>query len=251
MNVIDLIAKSLPDLLAQIDGKEIEIPGGQKTLQVKDAEIHTIEVGWRHKILDIISDPNLAYILLMLGFYGLLFELYNPGAILPGIVGVISLILAFYSLHTLPVNYAGLALIIFSIILFIAEMKVQSHGLLAAGGVISLALGSVMLIDTEPSFEFVKLSWIVIVPTVLLTTLFFLFAIGMGVRAQRRKPTTGIEGLVGEIGAAMDTLNPSGQVRVHGEIWNAETTGEKIARGARIRILEVHDLKVRVTKAGE
>jgi membrane-bound serine protease (ClpP class) len=246
--VVDIVAKNVDDLLAQINGKQVETPSGKKTLDVKDAEIRTIPMGWRHKILDILSDPNIAYILLMLGFYGLLFELYNPGAILPGIVGVISIVLAFYSLHTLPVNYAGLALIIFSIILFVAELKVQSHGMLAAGGILSLILGSMMLIDTEPSFEFVRLSWAVILPTIIFTAGFFLFAIGMGIRAQRRKPTTGREALVGEIGVAIDTLNPTGQVRIHGEIWNAEAEGGKIQNGKRIKVLKVVNLKLKVTK---
>ena len=246
--VIDYVAKNIADLLEQIDGKQIETPAGKKDLAVKGAEIRTIPMGWRHKILNILSDPNIAYILLMLGFYGLLFELYNPGSILPGIVGVISIVLAFYSLHTLPVNYAGLALIIFAIILFVAELKVQSHGLLAAGGIISLLLGSIMLIDTEPSFEFVRLSWSVIIPTVGLTAGFFLFAIGMGIRAQRRKPTTGREALVGEVGVAIDTLNPTGQVMVHGEIWNAESEGGKIPSGRRIKVLKVENLIMKVTK---
>jgi membrane-bound serine protease (ClpP class) len=246
--VVDLVAKDISDLLAQINGRQVETPSGKKTLDVKDAEIRTIPMGWRHKILDILSDPNIAYILLMLGFYGLLFELYNPGAILPGIVGVISIVLAFYSLHTLPVNYAGLALIVFAIVLFVAELKVQSHGMLAAGGILSLILGSMMLIDTEPSFEFVRLSWAVILPTVIFTAGFFLFAIGMGLRAQRRKPTTGREALVGEIGVTIDTLNPVGQVRIHGEIWNAESDGGRIPSGKRVKVLKVENLKLKVTK---
>jgi membrane-bound serine protease (ClpP class) len=246
--VIDVIAKNVDDLLSQIDGKQIETASGTKTLEVKDAVIRTIPMGWRHEVLNILSDPNIAYILLMLGFYGLLFELYNPGSILPGIVGVISIVLAFYSLHTLPVNYAGLALIVFSIVLFVAELKVQSHGMLAAGGILSLILGSMMLFDTEPSFEFVRLSWAVILPTVLFTAAFFLFAIGMGIRAQRRKPTTGREALVGEVGVAIETLNPSGQVRIHGEIWNAEADGAKIQSGKHIKVLKVENLKLKVTK---
>jgi membrane-bound serine protease (ClpP class) len=249
--VIDVIAKNVDDLLSQIDGKQIETASGTKTLEVKGAEIRTIPMGWRHEVLNILSDPNIAYILLMLGFYGLLFELYNPGAILPGIVGVISIVLAFYSLHTLPVNYAGLALIVFSIILFVAELKVQSHGMLAAGGILSLILGSMMLFDTEPSFEFVRLSWAVILPTVLFTAAFFLFAIGMGIRAQRRKPTTGREALVGEVGVAIETLNPSGQVRIHGEIWNAEADNAKIQSGKHIKVLKVENLKLKVTKLGD
>lgn len=250
-NVIDYVAKSLDDLLNQMDGLEIETNAGKKKLSLANAEIKVYEVGWRHKILDILSDPNIAYLLLMLGFYGLLFELYNPGSILPGIVGVISIVLAFYSLHTLPVNYAGLALIIFSIILFIAEIKVQSHGLLAAGGIISLLLGSMMLIDTAPSFEFVKLSWTVILPTVAFTAAFFLFAIGMGIKAQRRKATTGKEGLIGEIGVSISTLNPSGRVRMHGEIWNAEGEGEKIPSGTKVKVISVQDLKMIVRKVKE
>jgi membrane-bound serine protease (ClpP class) len=246
--VIDVIAKNVDDLLSQINGKQIETASGTKTLEVKDAVIRTIPMGWRHEVLNILSDPNIAYILLMLGFYGLLFELYNPGSILPGIVGVISIVLAFYSLHTLPVNYAGLALIVFSIILFVAELKVQSHGMLAAGGILSLILGSMMLFDTEPSFEFVRLSWAVILPTVLFTAAFFLFAIGMGIRAQRKKPTTGREALVGEVGVAIETLNPSGQVRIHGEIWNAEADGTKIQSGKHVKVLKVENLRLKVTR---
>jgi membrane-bound serine protease (ClpP class) len=249
--VVDYVAKSVDDLLRQIDGKEVDLPSGKKLLAVKDAEVRILESGWRHRILEILSDPNIAYILLMLGFYGLLFELYNPGSILPGIVGVISIILAFYSLHTLPVNYAGLALIVFALILFIAEIKVQSHGLLAGGGILSLALGSVMLIDTEPSYEFVRLSWSVIIPTVVLTAGFFLFAIGMGIRAQRRKPTTGREALLGEVGVAIDTLNPDGQVKIHGEIWNARSVSGKIHSGKRVKVLGVENLRLTVTKADE
>ncbi len=168
---------------------------------------------------------------------------------MPGVVGVISIILAFYSLHTLPVNYAGLALIIVGIVLFLLEIKIASYGLLTVGGVISLFLGSIMLIDTESSLEFVAVSWSVIIPAVVCTALFFLFAVGMGIRAQRRKPVTGVEGLVGEIGTALTDLapegqarraepdgsprqvprpGPQGQIRVHGEIWTAVAESEKI-----------------------
>src|SRR3954466_5334935 len=147
------------------------------------------------KILNIISDPNIAYLLMMLGFFGILFELFNPGAILPGIVGVIALILAFYSMHTLPVNYAGLALIVFAIILFLLEVKIMSHGMLAIGGVFSLLMGSLMLIHTNSTLEFASISRSVIITTTIITALFFLFVIGMGLKAQRAKPITGIEGM--------------------------------------------------------
>lgn len=246
--VIDYVANNVEDLLKQVDGKEVETIAGKKTLAVKDAEVRHIPTGWRYDLLNILSDPNIAYILLMLGFYGLLFELYNPGSIFPGVVGGICIILALYSLHTLPVNYAGLALIILAIILFIAELKVQSHGLLGLGAVISLILGSIMLIETEPSFEFVRLSLSVVIPTVALTAGFFLFMIGMGIRAQLRKPTTGREGLVGEIGLSLDTLNPTGQVRVQGEIWNAEAEGDSIPAGTPVKVLKVEHLKIKVVK---
>src|SRR5687768_17020473 len=157
-SAIDIIAKSETELLAKIDGKMVELGSGTKTLHTASAIVKEQKMSVWEKILDIISDPNIAYILFLLGSYGLMFELYNPGAILPGIVGVISLILALYSMHTLPINYAGLALIIFAVILFLLEIKVVSHGLLAIGGVISLFLGSMMLIKSNSSLEMVKIS---------------------------------------------------------------------------------------------
>lgn len=244
--VIDLIAKDVPELLAKIDSTVVELPSGPVTLRTKNATIEQIDMGWSERLLDILSDPNIAYILLMMGVYGVLFELYNPGTILPGVVGVISLILAFYSLHTLPVNYAGLALIIFAIILFIAEIKVVSHGLLTVAGVISLLLGSVMLIRSESALEFVEISWSIILSTVALTVIFFMFVIGFGIKAQMRKPTTGMEGLVSEIGEAISPLNPTGHVRVHGEMWNAESVGGKIAKGEKVKVVAVENLTLRV-----
>jgi membrane-bound serine protease (ClpP class) len=206
-------------------------------------------MGFTVKVLDILSDPNIAYILMLLGIYGIIFELYNPGSILPGVVGVISLILAFYSMHTLPINYAGLGLILFAIILFIAEVKVTSHGLLAVGGVISLILGSMMLIRSESALEFVQISWSVILTSAAVTLLFFLFVVGFGVRALRSKPSTGREGLVGELGSSLTPLSPEGRVRVHGEIWDAVSVSGKISRDTRVRVVAVDDLKLRVEKA--
>ncbi|HEY4612160.1 MAG TPA: nodulation protein NfeD [Bacteroidota bacterium] len=245
-HVIDFVAKDLQELLTKADSTVIEVASGTVTLNTKNATIEQIEMGWSERLLDILSDPNIAYILFMLGVYGLLFELYNPGAILPGVVGVISLILAFYSLHTLPVNYAGVALILFAVILFIAEIKIVSHGLLSVGGVISLLLGSMMLIRSESALEFVEISWSLILATVALTVIFFMFVIGFGLKAQTRKPTTGKEGLMGELGEAITVLNPTGQVRVHGEIWNAESAKGKIAKGEKVKVIAVENLKLRV-----
>lgn len=247
--VIDTIAANVNDLLEKIHGKSVETTSGKHTLNTKEAEIVSVEMTFQQKILGILSDPNIAYILFMLGVYGLLFELYNPGSILPGIVGVISLILAFYSLHTLPINYAGLALIIFSIILFILEIKVVSHGLLTIGGVISLVLGSLMLIKTGSTLDFVEISWQVIASVVTVTVVFFLFAIGLGIKAQRRQPTTGAEGIIGEVGETISDLDPKGQVRVHGEIWFAESLDGTIGAGTRISVAEVSNLKLKVKKA--
>lgn len=245
-NVIDYIARDLDSLLIIIDGKQVETQSGLRIIHSKGAIVKKLEMGTSEKILDILSDPNIAYILLMLGMYGILFELYNPGSILPGVVGVISLILAFYSLHTLPINYAGLALIIFGIILFIAEIKIISHGMLAIGGTISLLLGSMMLIRSESALEFVELSWNVIITVVGFTVVFFVFIIGLGLKAQRLKPATGIEGLVGEIGETITALNPAGKVMIHGEIWNASSRSEKINKGEKVRIVEVHNLMLHV-----
>ena len=247
-NVIDLVAKNLTELLDAIDGKTVELTTGPVVLHTRGAEVERIEMGWSEKILDILSDPNIAYILFMLGVYGLLFELYNPGSILPGVVGVISLILAFYSLHTLPINYAGLALIIFAIILFIAEIKVTSYGLLTVSGVISLLLGSIMLIRSDSSLEFIEISWSAIVGVAVVTVLFFLFVLGFGLKAQRLRPTTGSEGIVGETGEVLTDLNPSGSVRVHGEIWTAESTSGLIERGAKIRVMSIYNLTLRVER---
>ena len=244
--VIDLIAYNEEDLLTEIDGKTVQLSSGMITLHTKGAHAQSFKMGLLEKILDLISDPNIAYILLMLGFYGILFELYSPGAILPGIVGVICLILAFYSMHTLPINYAGLALIIFAIILFLLEIKIVSHGLLAIGGVISLLLGSMMLIRASSSLEFVRISRGIIISSTAVTALFFLFIIGLGLRAQRLKPVTGIEGLIGEIGESVGALNPTGRVRVHGETWNAESNAGNIKQGEKVRVTGIKDLKLYV-----
>jgi len=248
-SVIDLIAASPRELLDKIDGRTVEVNGVPFTLHTRNAEIRNIEMDWKYRILEILSNPDVAYIFFMLGLYGLLFELYNPGSVAPGIIGVISLIVAFYTMHTLPVNYAGMALIIFGIILFLLEIKLTSHGLLTAGGVTSLFLGSIMLIHSESSLEFISLSWGVIIPAVLCTTLFFLFAIGMGIRAQRRKPISGVEGIVGETGDAITPLQPEGQVRVHGEIWKAVSTSGPLPAGTRVVVENVESLRLTVRQA--
>ena len=246
--VIDLVAKNLDSLLIKIDGITIETEEGTVKLSTVGAEIRLKEMSWTERLLDLLSNPDVAYILLMFGIYGILFELYNPSSIFPGVVGVICLILAFYSLHTLPINYAGLALIIFAVILFILEVNIVSHGLLSIAGIICLLLGSIMLVQSDSALEVVRISWAVIIPTVLFTTLFFLFAIGMGIRAQRQKTTTGVEGLVGELGETITVLNPEGEIRLHGEIWHAVNTEGKITKGSKVRVLRVEHLRAVVAR---
>jgi membrane-bound serine protease (ClpP class) len=186
----------------------------------------------------------------MLGFYGIMFELYSPGTILPGIIGVISLILAFYSLQTLPVNYAGMALIGFALLLFLLEIKIASHGVLAIGGIISLILGSMMLMRTG-SGEVGRISWTVVISATAVTTLFFLFVIGMGIKAQRLKPVTGAAALIDKIGLANETLDPKGMVLIHGELWQSESLSGVINKGEKIRVKEMQGFKLFVEKVSE
>ena len=244
--VIDIVAGNDQDLLKQIDGRQVEVSSGTKKLRTANAAVERVEMNFIEKILNMISDPNVAYILMMLGFYGILFELYSPSAMVPGIVGVICLILAFYAMHTLPVNYAGVALIAFAIILFILELKIISHGLLGLGGVISLMLGSIMLIKPNSALEFARISWSVIISTSVATALFFLFIIGFALKAQRAKPVTGVEGMIGALGETLARLEPVGMVRVHGEMWKAESTSGSIEQGQKIRVTAINDLKLYV-----
>lgn len=249
--IIDTIAPRTADLLNMIDGRTVEVSSGLVTMRTRGARIETREMGWAERLLDIISDPNIAYILLMLGFYGLLFELYNPGAILPGIIGGIAIVLAFYAMHTLPINYAGLALIVFGLVLFLLEIKVVSHGMLAIGGVVSLLLGSLMLIRPQSPFDAVRLSLSVVIPAVLVTTFFFLFVVGMGLRAQKVRPVSGLEGMVGDVGESLNALNPTGSVLVHGEIWQARSVGRPIEKGEKVRVVAMEGLSVAVEPVEE
>jgi membrane-bound serine protease (ClpP class) len=244
-SVIDLIAKNEKELLEKINGKQLMVADGPRTLNTAKATVKEHEMNVWEKILDIISDPNIAYILFLLGLYGLLFELYNPGVILPGIVGVIALVLALYSMHALPINYAGVALIIFAIILFLLEIKIVSHGLLTIGGIISLLFGSMMLIK-DSSLDMVSISRTVIISATAVSALFFVFVLGLGMRAQRRKVVTGIEGLVGVRGEVFTPLEPNGTVMVRGEIWNAESVAGTLSKGEKIIVRQMKNLKLYV-----
>src|SRR5262250_113999 len=246
LKVIDLVADSIPDLLEKIDGRTIKLPKSTVTLATKGAPLKAIEIGFRDRFLNLITDPNVAYVLMMLGMLGLFFELSNPGVILPGIIGGICLILAFFAFQSLPINYAGLLLILFGIVLLVAEIKIVSHGVLAIGGMISMSLGSLMLFDA-PEIGF-RVSWWVIGPTVAATAGLFLFVIAAGVRALGRPPSTGAEGLVGKYATVRERLAPEGQVGVAGEIWRAVADGGPLEPGAQVRIVAVDGLTLRVAK---
>jgi membrane-bound serine protease (ClpP class) len=243
LNVIDLVADSIPDLLAKVDGRAVKTAKGTVTLATKAAMARPIEIGVRDRFLNVITDPNVAYVLMMLGTLGLIFELSNPGAILPGVIGGISLILAFFAFQSLPINFAGVLLILFAIVLFIAEVKVVSHGVLAIGGVVAMALGSLMLYD-EPEAGF-RVSWLVVVPTVAVTAGIFLFALTAGVRALARRPQLGAEALVGATGTAYEALTPQGHIKLKGEIWRA-VADRAVPEGAPVRVVAVDGLTLRV-----
>ena len=247
LKVIDLITKDINSLLADIDGKKVRTVSGEKILSTRNASVVREELGLRHRILNLISDPNVAYILMLLGFYGLFFELTNPGSLFPGVIGGICLILAFYAFQTLPVNYAGLLLIILAIILFILEIKIISHGVLTIGGIVAMTIGSLMLFESPAPF--MKLSLAVILPAVVMTTLFFTILIGLAYKAYKRKPITGSEGLLGSYGIAdTDITREGGRVTIHGERWSSYSE-DAIDKGNRIIVEEVSGLKLKVKKA--
>ena len=240
LKVIDLIAKDLDDLIEKIDGRELKEKG---TLRTKGVKRVILTESLRDKILKTLSDPNIAYLLMMIGMAGLYFELSHPGAIFPGVIGAISLILAFFAFQTLPVNYAGILLIAVALILFILEMKITSYGLLSLGGIISLFLGSLMLF--EGGSPELRLSLQVLIPTVIMVSGFFVVVAGLVFRSQISKPRTGNKGLIGEIGVVKERLAPAGKVFVHGELWNAEAV-EPIEAGTKVRVTGVDHLVLKV-----
>jgi membrane-bound serine protease (ClpP class) len=249
LKVVDLVADNLQDLLAKVDGRVVKTARGTVTLQTRDAPIKRIEIRFRDRFLALITDPNIAYILMMVGMLGIFFELQNPGVVLPGVIGGISLILAFFAFQSLPINWAGVLLILFGIGLLIAEIKIASHGVLTIGGVISMVLGSFMLYDA-PEVGF-RVSWAVIVPTVGATAGLFVWAVSAGVRAMRRPAVTGVAGMVGRLAVARGNLGPEGHVNVDGEIWRAVAEGGAIPAGEKVRVTAVDGLTLRVSRAGD
>ena len=247
LHIVDLIADSTTDLLDKIDGRVVKTPTREVVLHTRGAAIQPIGIGFRDRVLNIITDPNVAYVLMMLGMLGLFFELSNPGVILPGVIGGISLILAFFAFQSLPISYAGLLLILFGVVLLIAEVKVTSHGVLAVGGVVAMLFGSLMLFDT-PTAE-LRVSWWVILPTVGVTAAVFVVALAAGLRALARRPITGAAAMVGGTGVARSVLDPAGDVLVQGELWRAVADDGPIAIGETVRVTAVDGLTLKVVKA--
>jgi Nodulation efficiency protein NfeD len=245
INVIDLVSPNLDDLLQKLDGRKVDIDGKKVILATKGATVRDLKMTLREKILATLTDPNIAYILMMLGVAGLYFELAHPGAIFPGVIGAICLILAFYSFQVLSVNYAGILFIILAIILFLAEIKVASYGLLSIGGTLSLLLGSLMLFDS--SSPYLRPSLAVLLATIAITAAFFMTVATIAFRAYIRKPASGSEGMIGLAGVATSRIAPSGKVFVHGEYWNAESE-EVIDEGAGVEVIGIKGLQVKVKK---
>jgi membrane-bound serine protease (ClpP class) len=244
--LIDLIASDLPDLLRKLDGREVtRFDGRTQTVRTAGAATERVEMTRAQRILSALAHPQIAYLLLTLGMLGLTVEFWSPGAIFPGVAGGICLLLAFFAFQVLPVNYAGIALIFFGITLLVLELKVTSYGLLGVGGVTSLLLGSMMLIDS-PLPE-LQVGWRLVVPVTLATSAIILFLVRLGVQAQRLPPVTGSSGMVGEIGRAMSSFDRGGvgRVQAHGEIWTA-TANEPIAEGDTVRVTNVQGLLLTV-----
>ncbi|HBO84987.1 MAG: serine protease [Deltaproteobacteria bacterium GWC2_42_11] len=245
LNVIEIIAPDRNALFEAIDGRKVEVVSGERVLKTKGAEVKDIEMGLRLSILNAISNPNVAYILMMIGLIGIYFELSNPGAILPGVVGGISLILAFYAMQTLSVNYAGILLIGLAVLFFIAEIKVVSFGLLTVAGIIALTLGSLMLFESP--LPFMRLSVWVVLPTVIFVTAVFVGAMYYAVKIRHKTPVSGKEGLLGDAGLADTDILNGGKVFIDGEYWDA-WSDELIKAGEKIRVVEMDGMKLKVKK---
>ena len=245
LNVIDLIAGNVESLALAIDGRKIQTASGVMILKTAGLEIVYHEMSPRLKMLDIISNPNVAYILMMIGVVGLYFEMSNPGLIFPGVIGAVSMVLSLYAMQTLPIDYAGLLLVLLGALFFIAEIGMMSYGLLSLAGVISMFLGSTMLIDSEdPAMQISK---DILYSTLGLAIVFSIGILIFATRTRNLKKQGGADGMLGEIGIVKETLNPHGRVLVHGELWKAKCEG-KIMEGEHVIVESVEGLKVRVKK---
>jgi membrane-bound serine protease (ClpP class) len=244
-NVIDIMAENVDELLSKADGRTVETKKGRVVLKLKGKNKIEIDMPLKFKFLSYLADPNVAYLLMMIGIYGILFEIYSPGAIFPGVVGGISIILALYAFQTIPITFAGVFLILLGIIFFILELKIISHGVLGVAGIISIVIGSVMLIDLPRSIF--AISWTSIIAVAILSGIFFFGVLSYAIKAQLSKVKTGKEGLIGEVGTAWTDVFEYGKIVVHGETWNARSN-EQIKKGDKIIVAGVEGLTLVVKR---
>ncbi len=243
MNVVDVMASDVPDLLRKIEGRNVEVQGKRVKLALKNAALETVEPDWRNKLLAVITDPNVAYILMMLGIYGIFFELWNPGYVIPGVIGGICLLLALYAFQVLPVNYAGLGLILLGIAFMVAEVFMPSFGALGIGGVIAFVVGSIILLDTDvPGYD---VAWQLIIAVALLSSAIFFGVVALALKARGRAVVSGREQMIGATGEALEAFTASGRVQVMGEQWRARTR-VPLAAGQRIRVVGIDGLTLTV-----
>jgi membrane-bound serine protease (ClpP class) len=241
--VVDVVATDIADLLKQIHGRKVKILNSEVTLDTANLTVTRVEPDWRSKLLAVIGNPGIAYILMLLGIYGLLYEFSNPGMLFPGVVGGICLLLALFALQLMPINYVGLALIILGIALMVSEAFLPSFGALGLGGIVAFVIGSVMLIDTDsPSYG---ISWALIAPIATTTALFTFMVVSMALRARKRPVITGAEELLNAEGVVLDDIKTEGWARVHSELWRVRSR-VPLARGAKVRVKARHDLILEV-----
>jgi membrane-bound serine protease (ClpP class) len=246
LGVIDIVAVDMADLLAQLQGRRVSLPGGPQTLDTTGMQLQYLQPDWRTRLLAVITDPNIAYVLMLVGIYGLFFEFANPGYILPGVAGAISLLLALYAFQVLPVNYAGLALLALGIIFMLAEVFVPSFGALGIGGLIAFVIGSIILFEEEGTGYAVSLP---LIATLSVTTAgFFLFVVGAAIKARNRPVVSGQEELLGALGEVIEDFTGKGRIRIHGEIWLAESA-VPLHDGDKVRVDSVEGLVLRVHPA--
>ena len=244
LRVIDAIAPGVPDLLRKLDGRKVNVLGVERTLNLAGARINALEPDWRSRLLSVIADPSVAYLLMLAGIAGIFFEFSNPGFVLPGVIGAISLLLALFAFQVLPINYAGLGLIILGIAFMTAEVFMPGFGILGIGGIAAFVIGSVMLINTDvPGFG---VPWSVIVPAALASAVFIFFVVGMALKARSRPVVSGREELIGEIGEVLEDFDgKSGWARVHGETWHIRSR-QPLARGQRVKVVQMEGLNLDV-----
>jgi membrane-bound serine protease (ClpP class) len=243
--LVDVIAADIPALLEALEGRQISrFDKTTAVLELKGATVVFVEPSQAERFLSVFANPTIAYLLMALGMLGIYVEITHPGAVLPGVVGVIAILLGLFSLSILPVNLAGVALIVFALVLFLLEVKVASYGLLTVGGIVSFVLGSLMLFDAP--IPDMRLSLVVVLPTALVMAGVTVFLLSRVVKVHQRRPVTGEEGMVGEIGYAVSDLAPEGKVKVHGEWWNARARGGPVASGASVRVVAVGERSLEV-----